>query len=180
MLKKKKMNNNLKKTSSINDVIELNTLFIDGIQYINTQQWAFAYKCFKEVIQIRKDKSVALLYNMALCHFYADEYNKAFSLLTQSLMQQNTPQSPTQQLVVIPESLLNLEFESSNYQLGLLDNSAIYTNLIKLRIRRLLIDVHIKLENWHEIIKLSELPDMMKCKNVRIAVEISKSKTNII
>lgn len=174
------MNNNFKKTSSINDIIEHDTSFIDGIQYINTQQWVLAYKTFMELFQIRKDKSVPLFYNMALCHFFADEYNKAFSLLTQSLMQQNTPQSPTQQSVVIPDALLNLEFESSNYQLALLENSEINTQLIKLRIRRLLVDVHLKLENWQEIIKLSELPDMMKCKNVQTAVEVAKSKTNII
>ena len=175
------MINNFKKQSLINDVIEPNTLFIDGVEYINSQQWAFAYESFTQIFQSRKHKSVALLYNMALCHFYANEYARAFTLLTESLMQQTTPKPAYQQVVEIPIALLNLEFESLNYQLGLQENTALKnTHIIKLRIRRLLVDVHLQLENWQEVIKLSELPDMMKCKNVQSAVEISKSKTNII
>lgn len=78
---------------------------------------------------------------MALCHFYANEYARAFTLLTESLMQQTTPKPAYQQVVEISIVLLNLEFESLNYQLALQENTALKnTHIIKLRIRKLLVD----------------------------------------
>jgi len=153
--------------------------FSDGITYINTQQWHFAYVFFVKMHQNSKSKTVDLLYNTALCFFMAKENAKAFNLLSEAFTQMSTPSIASDFRSEIPEALFVNEYLDNQHYLAL-EASAVQQNtqLIKLRIRRLLVDVHLQLENWQEVIKLSELPDMIKCKNVQTAVEVAKSKTN--
>lgn len=135
---------------------------------------------FVKLNQNSKSKTVELLYNTALCFFMAKENAKAFNLLSEALTQMSTPSIASGFREEIPEVLFTNEYLNNQHYLAL-EAAAVQQNaqLIKLRIRRLLVDVHLQLENWQEIIKLSELPDMMKCKNVQTAVEVAKSKMNI-
>ena len=154
-------------------------LWADGVVYINTSQWVFAYSTFALLIQHTKNKTVALLYNMALCHFSAKEYAKAIAMLGEAQMKIATPSVLQNANHSLPAILLTEEYDHSYYRLALNETaSELNTNLVKLRIRRLLVDVNLALENWQEVIRLSALPEMEKCKNVREALTISKSKTN--
>lgn len=164
--------------SSTEPNIDLIQLFDDGVHYINTSQWVLAYSAFANLYQNNKKKSVAVLYNMALCHHFAQEYTKATSVLTEALTQISTPSISHQSNTNLPEGLLHHEHENSPYRSALNETAVeLNNNLVKLRIRRLLVDVQLELKNWQEIIRLSALPDMEKCKNVQEALTIAKSNT---
>ncbi|MDQ8005645.1 MAG: hypothetical protein REI64_12650 [Pedobacter sp.] len=152
-------------------------LFADGLIYINTAQWGFAYAVFSTLCQQKECKSVAAMYNMALCHFFAKEYTKATSLLIEALTQV-TPSISHQSNTNLPKGLLEHEYENSQYRSALIETAvALNNSLVKLRIRRLLVDVQLALGNWQEVIRLSALPDMDKCQNVQEALAILKSNT---
>lgn len=160
--------------------VDLTNLFADGVHYINTSQWFFAYTAFVNLYRNNKVKSVATLYNMALCHHFAKEYTKATAVLIEALTQIAIPSISHQPNVDLPDELLVHEYESDLYRSALSQTAVeLNTIVVKLRIRRLLVDVQLELENWHEVIRLSALPEMNKCKNVQEALAISKSKTNI-
>lgn len=151
----------------------------DGMMYIQTNQWLLAYSAFVHLYKNSKDKSVALLYNMALCHYSAKEYSKAIAMLGEAQMKIATPSALQNNTNLLPDNLLTDEYDNRFYRLALNETAiALANSIIKLRIRRLLVDLNLELENWQEIIRLSALPDMEKCKNVQQALAIAKSKTN--
>lgn len=153
-------------------------LFADGVNYINTAQWPFAYTVFSTLCKGKDNSSVAILYNMALCHFFVKEYTKAIAALNEGLIQISAPSTSHQFTASLPIEALNHEYAHNFYRFALTEIGVeLNHNLIKLRIRRLLVDVQLKLKNWQEIIGLSALPDMEKCKNVQEALTISKSNT---
>lgn len=164
--------------SSTEPNVDLTKLFADGVHYVSTAQWVFAYSAFANISQATKKKSIPVLYNMALCHLFAKEFTKATSVLTEALTQIATPSHSHQANINLPKGLLEHEYENSQY-LSALNETAVElnNNVVKLRILRLLVDVQLALQNWHEIIRLSALPDMEKCKNVQDALAISKSNT---
>ncbi|WP_316809510.1 hypothetical protein [Pedobacter agri] len=151
----------------------------DGMVYINTNQWFLAYSAFAYLHQNTKEKSVALLYNMALCHRSANEYTKAIAMLGEAQMKIATPSSAQHVNNHLPDNLLTDEYENGFYRLALNETMVLLnTNLVKLRIRRVLVDINLKLENWQEVIRLAALPEMDRCKNVIEALTTAKSKTN--
>jgi len=154
-------------------------LLADGIIYINTKQWLLAYSAFAYLNQHTKNKSVVLLYNTALCHFSAKEYSKAIAMLGEAQMKIATPSVLQNVTNNLPSILLTDEYDNSYYRLALNETAvALNNNIIKLRIRRFLVDINLVLENWQEVIRLSALPEMDKCKNVQEALTVAKSKTN--
>lgn len=166
------------KQTSVNQLDPIN-LLADGVIYINTNQWLLAYSAFAYLHQNTKEKSVALLYNMALCHRSAKEYAKAIAMLGEAQMKISTPSVLQNATNNLPDNLLADEYENGFYRLALNETAvALNTNLVKLRIRRILVDIQLELGNWQEIIRLSALPEMDKCKNVQEALAIAKSKTN--
>jgi len=148
-------------------------VFADGVTYINTEQWAFAYILFTKIGKETKSKSISLSYNMALCHFTAQEYSKAFQLLSEILTHLGSPLGTnTLDEIELPLNLLTIEYNANSHHLALAETLiGLPQNLIKLRVRRLLVDVHFALQNWEEVIRLAALPEMDKCPNVKIAVE---------
>lgn len=154
-------------------------LFSEGIIYINTSQWLMAYAIFDKLYEETKEKSVALLYNMALCNFYAKKYKSTVSMLEEALRFLSFPIHQNQSNKPIPEVLLADEFQQNHYQKALTP-SVINLNhdQVKLRIRRLLIDTNFITENWKEIIRLSSLPDMNQCENVQKALEKANQNIN--
>lgn len=159
-------------------VINENTLFADGVIYINNEQWLLAYSTFAYLCKSNKEKPIALLYNMALCHQAAQEYAEAIALLNTAKMQLKSAAVLSHQTVVPPIHLLTDEYNSIHYRLAINEAAvALNANMVKLRILRLLLDLHVALENWQEVIRLSALPDMDKCKNVQEALILIKSKT---
>lgn len=154
-------------------------LFSEGIIYINTSQWLMAYTIFDKLYEESKGKSVALLYNMALCNFYAMKYKSTVSMLEEALRSLSFPIHQNQTNKSISEVLLNDEFQHNHYQKAL-THSAIDLNhdTIKLRIRRLLVDTHFITDNWKEIIRLSSLPDMNQCENVQRALATASKNIN--
>jgi len=159
--------------------IDFIKLFNDGLHYINTSQWAFAYTAFTALYQNSKKKSVALLYNLALCHSFAKEYKKAIEILTEALNELATPSTSYQFSQNLSSEIINHEFEGSQYRFALNEIAVeLNVNMVKLRIRRLLVDIHLALENWQEVSRLSALPEMDKCRNVQEAIAILKSKMN--
>lgn len=166
------------KQTSVNQ-LDTVKLLADGIVYINTNQWLLAYSAFAYLNQQTKNKSVVLLYNMALCHFAAKEYSKAIAMMGEAQMKITTPSVLQNTSNNLPSILLTEEYDSSYYRLALNETAAdLNTNIIKLRIRRFLLDINVVLENWQEVIRLSALPEMDKCKNVQEALVVAKSKTN--
>ena len=155
-------------------------LFADGINYINTSQWVLAYTAFAYLYQNTKNKPVALLYNMALCHYTAKEFSKATALLNEALTQIAVPSTSSFSENQLPSELLIYEYENSHYKCAVSEiTTTLNVNIIKLRIRRLLVDVHLELKNWQEALRLSSLPEMNKCKNIQEALAIIKTKSNI-
>jgi hypothetical protein len=78
-----------------------------------------------------------------------------------------------------PEVLLSHEYENNFHHLALTENVLrINASLVKLRIRRLLVDANQEMGNWDEVIRLSALPEMNKCKNVMQALATAHTKTN--
>ena len=59
-----------KKTNETHD----EKLFSEGIFYINSAQWLMAYLIFEKIFEQQKDKTIPVLYNFALCNFYAQKY----------------------------------------------------------------------------------------------------------
>lgn len=154
-------------------------LFTDGITAINTAQWLVAYSIFDYLYETTKNKSVALLYNISLCYFSAKAYSKVIATLGEALTQLASPSALHHPANRIPADLLTQEYDSNHYRLALGETTvALNTNIVKLRIRRVLIDVHVENENWQEVIRLSALPEMENCKNVKQALAIAVSKTN--
>ena len=165
--------------SSTASSIDFIRLFEDGIIYINTEQWLFAYNAFTALYQNSKTKSVALLYNFALCHSFAKEYKKAIEILTEALNELATPSTSYQFSQNLSSEIINHEFDGNQYRFALNETAVeLNANNVKLRIRRLLVDIHLALENWQEVSRLSALPEMDKCRNVQEAIAILKSKMN--
>jgi len=134
---------------------------------------------FEHLYQITKDKPVSLFYNMALCHYSAKEYSKAITLLGEALSQIAIPSVSDHSINNLPSELLIQEYKNSHHHLALNETAAVLNNaIVKLRIRRLLVDVHLELQNWQEVVRLSALPEMDKCKNVQEALAIAKTKIN--
>ena len=159
-------------------VINENTLFADGVIYINKEQWLLAYSAFAYLCKSNKEKPIALLYNMALCHQAAQEYAEAIALLNAAKMQLKSTAVLSHQTAVLPINLLTDEYHSAHYRLALNETAVVLNaNMVKLRIQRLLLDLHILLENWQEAVRISALPDMDKCKNVQEALTVIKSTT---
>jgi len=166
------------KQTSVNQ-LDPAKLLADGIVYINTNQWLLAYSAFAYLNLHTKNKSVVLLYNTALCHFAAKEYSKAIAMLGEAQMKIATPSVLQNANNNLPSTLLTDEYDNNYYRLSLNETAAeLNSNMIKLRIRRFLVDINLVLENWQEVIRLSALPEMDKCKNVQEAVAMAKSKTN--
>ncbi|RZK16827.1 MAG: hypothetical protein EOO86_13995 [Pedobacter sp.] len=154
-------------------------LLADGVVYINTNQWLLAYSAFAYLHQNIREKSVALMYNMALCYRSAKEYKKAIAMLGEAQMKISMPSVLQNSTSHLSNYLLMDEYENDFYRLALNETAvALNNNIVKLRIRRVLVDINLELGNWQEIIHLSALPDMDKCKNVQEALAIAKSKTN--
>lgn len=154
-------------------------LFSEGIIYINTSQWLMAYTIFEKLYEDAKEKSVAILYNAALCNFHAKKYKSTVSMLEEALRFLSFPIHQNQSDKPISEILLEDEFQQNHYQKAL-THSAIDLNheTVKLRIRRLLVDTHFITKNWKEIIRLSTLPNMNRCENVQKALQVANK--NII
>jgi len=147
-------------------------LFLEGVIYINSAQWLMAYIFFEKIIEKQKDKTVPVLYNFALCNFYAKKYKTTISLLNEALMSLKFKMVSNNSNNTIPDVLFENEYNSNHYKKAFTTSiSELNQTEVKLRIRRLLIDTHLETENWQEIIRLSKLSDMAKCENVRIAFE---------
>lgn len=154
-------------------------LFADGIIYIHTSQWLLAYPVFAHLCANTKNRSVSLLYNMALCHIFAKEYTKAIGLLEEAQAHTSVPSVSVQPMRNLPADLSSQEYQSSNHHLALTETAvSVNMALVKLRIRRLMVDVHLKLQNWQEVIRLSALPEMNQCKNVTDAILVAKNNIN--
>lgn len=167
---------NQKPTSQTNNI----ELFTDGVIYINSAQWLLAYGIFKELIANAKNPSGALLYNMALCQFFAEEYGKVVSTLSEALQKTAKPSSLSIQASNSPEPLIIQEYQNSNYLFALTETVfSVNPAIVKLRIRRLLVDANLLLENWQEVVRLSALPEMNKCKNVMDSLAEAKNNFNI-
>jgi hypothetical protein len=154
-------------------------LFADGLVYLHTAQWILAYPVFMHLYRSKKEKSVSLLYNMALCHIFAKEHAKAIEVLEEALIHVTVPAVLFQHVGHLPEELSIQEYQSNHYYLALSGTAVLLnTKLIKLRIRRLMVDLHLELLNWEEVIRLASLPDMEKCKNVIEALTIATQNKN--
>ncbi|TDQ06230.1 hypothetical protein [Pedobacter metabolipauper] len=161
--------------------IQLNEyeLFLEGALCINSSQWLPAYSIFKQLTDGAKNPSVARLYNMALCHFSAKEYLQTISVLNEAIQHMAVPSGFSKQSSRVPDVLLAHEYEHNAHESAITENIvSLNASVVKLRIRRLLVDANLELENWEEVIRLSTLPDMDKCKNVMQAVTIAKTKIN--
>lgn len=150
---------------------------MEGGMYINSAQWLFAYGIFKDLIAQSKNPSGALLYNMALCHFYAEECVKTIEMLNEGLQKTAKPSSLPNPKSNIPQALLLAEYQTKAHHFALTE-TVFNTNpaIVKLRIRRLLVDANVKTKNWQEVIRLASLPEMEKCTNVIEAVAIAKKQ----
>ncbi|MFN0254396.1 hypothetical protein [Pedobacter ureilyticus] len=154
-------------------------LFADGVNFINTSQWILAYPIFEYLDQQAKDKSVPLCYNIALCYTQAKQYPEAIAALESALNKIKVSSIVSNPINPLPANLWLNEYDSNHYLSGLNETAMAFNiNLIRVRIRRLLVDLHLTLENWQEVIRLSSLPDMDKCKNVQEASIVAKSKIN--
>jgi tetratricopeptide (TPR) repeat protein len=152
-------------------------LFSEGINYINTSQWLMAYTIFDKLYEESKDKSVSILYNTALCNFYAGKYKSSVLMLEEALRFLSFQIHQTRSDKPISQILLEDEFLNNHYQKALTESVInLNPNEVKLRIRRLLVDTHFQIGNWKEIIRLSTLPDMEKCENVRVASAKAKEQ----
>lgn len=155
-------------------------LFADGVICLQTKQYLFAYSVFSNLSKSSKSATVAVLYNMALCYYFAKEYQKAIEMLDKAIQKTAIPSTATQQFTGVPQLLIAQEFENNSHHFALTESaSTCNSTYVKLRIRRLLVDLNLHLENWQEVIRLSQLSDMDKCKNVVEAVEIAKNKSTI-
>lgn len=153
-------------------------LFADGLVYLHTSQWLLAYTVFAHLYGSKKDKSVSLGYNMALCHIFSKEYSRALAVLEEAQMQLAAPSVSFQSAGNWPAELLVQEYENDNYRFALSETAvALNMAIVKLRIRRLMVDLQLELQNWPEVIRLCSLPEMEKCKNVMEA--LARAKTNI-
>jgi len=153
------------------------TTFRDGIAFINTSQWLLAHAAFSYLYDTSETKSSSLLYNWSLCNYFANNNEKASELATAALSSLTAPSVFKPAAIAVPNDLLNDEFENSHYLLALTETAiSLNSNIIKLRIRRLLVDIYLKLENWQEIIRLSSFPEMDRCLNVQKALAIAKTK----
>jgi len=163
-----------KKTSEIPN----EKLFLEGVVYINSAQWLMGYLIFEKIFEKQKDKTIPVLYNFALCNFYAQKYKTTISLLNEALRFFKFQMTSNNSNNTIPSLLLEDEYNNNHYKKALTTTiSELNQTELKLRIRRLLIDTHLETENWEEIIRLSKLTDMAKCKNVSIAFEKAKLAT---
>lgn len=161
--------------SHTNDAI----LFADGVNFINTSQWILAYSIFEYLDQNTKDKPVSLFYNISLCYTHAKQYPEAIAALENALNKIKVSSIASHPINSLPSKLWVEEYSNNHYLLGLNETAVAFSvNLIRMRIRRLLVDLHLALENWQEVIRLSSLPDMDKCKNVQEASIIAKSNIN--
>ena len=78
-----------------------------------------------------------------------------------------------------PEVLLYHEYDNNFHHLALTENIlSLNASLVKLRIRRLMVDANQEMGNWDEVTRLSTLPEMNKCKNVTQALAIANTKTS--
>lgn len=154
-------------------------LFADGLVYLHTSQWLLAYTVFAHLYRSKKDKSVSLHYNMALCHIFSKEYSKALAVLEEAQMQLAAPSVSFQPVGNLPAELLVQEYQDDHYYLALSETAtALNMTIVKLRIRRLMVDIQLELQNWPEVIRLCSLPEMEKCKNVIAALAKAKTKIN--
>lgn len=154
--------------------VQLNAseLFLEGVLFINSSQWLPAYSIFKHLTEGAQHPSTATLYNMALCCFSAKKYLQTISNLNEAIL--NMAGSPTHQSR-IPDVLLVSEYEHNAHKLALTESIVqLNASVVKLRIRRLLVDANLELGNWEEVIRLSTLPEMDQCKNVIEAVNLAK------
>jgi len=167
-----------KKTNKIEKEIDKEKLFLEGVFYINAAQWLMAYLIFEKISEEQKDKTIPVLYNFALCNFYAEQYKTTISLLNEALRTSTFKMPSNNSNNTIPNILFENEYNNNHYKKAL---TATIVELnqteVELRIRRLLIDTHLETENWQEIIRLSKLTDMAKCENVRMAFEKAKLAT---
>ena len=157
-----------------------NEMFVEGVIYLNSAQWLVAYGIFRQLISSTKAPSGAALYNMAICHFFAKEYDKIISTLNEALQKTATSSSLSNQTSNLPETLFIEEYKT-NVHLFALTETVFNLNpaIVKLRIRRLLVDANVKIENWQEVIRLASLPNMDKCNNVNEAVAIAKRNMSL-
>ncbi|TDG36424.1 hypothetical protein EZJ43_07855 [Pedobacter changchengzhani] len=161
----------------INSQTNDSELFMEGVMCINSAQWLLAYGIFKQLISAVKNPSGAMLYNMALCHFFAEEYVKTIVMLNEALQKTAKPSSLANQASNFPEQLWVVEHQTNAHLFALTETIfSINPAIVKLRIRRLLIDANVKIENWQEVIRLASLPEMEKCTNVIEAVAIAKKQ----
>jgi len=150
-------------------------LFLEGVLYINSSQWLMAYLIFETIFEKQKDASIPVLYNFALCNFYAKKYKTTVSLLNEALRHFKFKMSSDNPTRLTPEILLEDEYNNNHYKKALTSTIAeLNQTEVQLRIRRLLIDTHLETENWQEILRLAKLTDMVKCKNVSIAFDKAK------
>ncbi len=157
-----------------------NDMFMEGVICINSAQWLLAYGIFTNLISNAKAPSGAVLYNMALCHFFAEEYVKTISTLSEALQKTATPSSLSTQTSNLPETLWDKEYQDDAHLFALTETIfSLNPAIVKLRIRRLLLDANVKTENWQEVIRLASLPNMDKCKNVIEAVAVAKRNMSL-
>ncbi|MEO5911106.1 MAG: hypothetical protein ABIP95_09480, partial [Pelobium sp.] len=109
--------------------------------------------------------------------FYAEEYVKSITVLNESLQKIVKPSSLSNYASNLPQPLLLAEYETKAHHFALTE-TVFNTNpaIVKLRIRRLLVDANVKAEHWQEVIRLASLPDLEKCTNVIDAVAIAQKQ----
>jgi hypothetical protein len=159
----------INKIPAINNPLNEDKLFSEGVVYINTAQWLPAYTVFRYLFINSGHRSFALLYNMALCHFFAKEYEKTIEVLNQASQELiGTTVIATDPL---PGTLTTYECDNNGHYYAITPTIAVLQrSVMKIRIRRLLLDTYVALQNWPEVKRLAAMPGMASCKNVTEAL----------
>ncbi|MFV0480611.1 MAG: hypothetical protein ACK5LP_01375 [Campylobacteraceae bacterium] len=148
------------------------TLLIEGISLISQNEWYTAFSIFKT---LTNSNNICVIYNLSLCYKQADEVDNALMFakkaneLNKSLA--TSPKPLTNTLI----KLKNIEEENNSYLLALTPAVVKHSpELVAQRVTRLLIDLHVKKENWQEVVRLCNQLANTKCQNVHEALKIAK------
>ncbi len=152
-------------------------LFNEGVQYINSHQWIFAYAIFQQLNT--NSSKLPVSYNLALCYYFSKEYDKALAILDKLSIGLSLSVEKDILDEKISKQLIDYEFESDNY-FNALSNNILdgFHSVIKLRIKRLMCDIYLQQENWQMIMKIALFPLMNRCGNVQMAIEKAQYQTN--
>lgn len=144
----------------------------ESIALINSKQWYAAYILLSPLEKNCSDISV--LYNLGLCYFHIDEFDKAISLFSQALAYCHAIpiiNSPSlNQAQKIRQKFQQKEYNSDGYFYALTPTLVkIEPELVLQRLLRLLIEIYSQKSCWEDVLKLSRklknrYPELKKIK----------------